>query len=108
MIKKRELLRRLEDAEKNIEDIVHDVNLSTDRVEYVMRFLSDKLGYEIKLKDVIKINCGVKSIVQEIEMVPTGETKAIVKFMGVSGCCEGPSDLPTATKPKRKYNKRKK
>ena len=102
MIKKQELLRRLEIAENEIDDLRRDrnidndnINLNIERTDYVTRFLADKLGYEIKLKDVIKVNYkGEKSIATEVEMVP-------LNMFRNAGVMEIP-------KPKRKYNKRKK
>lgn len=102
MIKKQELLRRLESAEHEIDLLrnarnrdVDNTNLSNERTTYVLRFLADKLGYEIKLKDVVKVNCGIKSIATEVEMVPLN----IFRNAGII-------NIPDP-KPKRKYTKRK-
>ncbi len=111
MIKKQELLRRLANAEFSIKYLRGDLKRleerreKTDRTDYVLRFLADKLGYEIKLKDVVKVDYkGEKSIVTEVEMVE--KKKDIVSSSSLTftdGCCG--SEEP---KPKRKYNKRKK
>lgn len=107
-IKKKELLRRLEKVEydwmfmlNKLNKHIDTVNANTDRIDYVLRLLADKLGYMIKEKDVIKINRGVKSIVTEIEMVEIpGLTVRALKFTSdeSGNCCE--------PKPKRKYNKK--
>jgi len=114
MIKKTELLRRLEIAEHEIDDLrrarnidVDNTNLSNERTTYVLSFLADKLGYEIRLKDVVKVNCGIKSIATEVEMVEKPKMKLMVSASSLpnfTGDCCG-SEQP---KQKRKYTKRKK
>ena len=110
-IKKKELLRRLEKVEydwmfmlNKLDKHIETVNTNTDRIEYVLRFLADKLGYMITEKDVIKINRGVKSIVTEIEMVEIPQEletwKSVFSATRSGDCCE------PKPKPKRKYNKK--
>lgn len=101
----REDLKRLEARREK--DVKTD-NLNVERQEYVLHFLVDKLGYEIKLKDVIKVNYkGEKSIATEVEMVEkqplTVKSSLYDLVNAATGCCG--SEEP---KPKRKYNKRNK
>ena len=109
MIKKTELLRRLEIAENEIKELRSRSNTNYERADYILNFLADKLGYEIKLKDVIKVINGIKSIATEVEMVEKKLTipssprvSSLYDLVSSSGCCG--SEEP---KPKRKYNKRK-
>lgn len=87
MIKKQELLQRLEKLEERVSEAIKNDNLHQERTDFTLRFLADKLGYEIKLKDVVKSEHDFwspgwikKTIVTEVEMVEKPKDYGISLF----------------------------